>query len=89
MGSGIVFHDATVYQERNEHNLLRDFQDEVPGYLHNDRMRVELEACRLDSKDLERNLVICYEKLTEGAFIPEKELPLLKQWCAAVNRVLQ
>ena len=31
----VLFHAATVYQERNEHDLLRDFRDEIEGYLHN------------------------------------------------------
>jgi hypothetical protein len=28
---GILFHEPTVSQERNEHNLMRDFKDEMPG----------------------------------------------------------
>lgn len=32
----ILFHEATVWQERNEHNLMKDFTDEVSGYLHNE-----------------------------------------------------
>ncbi len=34
----LVFHSATVLQERNEHNLMRDFADEVDGYLNNARI---------------------------------------------------
>jgi hypothetical protein len=36
LGQGVVFHASTVYQERNAHRLLRDFEDEVPGYLLNE-----------------------------------------------------
>ena len=35
----ILFHEPTVEQDRNEHALLKDFSDEVPGYLHNARNR--------------------------------------------------
>ena len=35
LGYGVVFHAAEVYQDRNKHNLIQDFQDEVPGYLQN------------------------------------------------------
>ena len=63
MEEGVVFHSATVFQERNEHDLLRDFADEVPGYLLNDRIRRELEDCNLDKQDLAGSLSKCYESL--------------------------
>jgi hypothetical protein len=31
----ITFHPATVWQERNEHDLLNDFKEEIPGYVNN------------------------------------------------------
>ena len=31
-GKHLAFRDATVYQTRNEHSLIKDFKDEVPGY---------------------------------------------------------
>ena len=31
----ILFHSSNVRQERNEHNLMSDFRDEVSGYLNN------------------------------------------------------
>lgn len=37
-GSQLVFRSATVVQERNEHNLMRDFSEEIDGYLNNDRI---------------------------------------------------
>ena len=36
MGSALTFHQAEVIQQRNVHNLLKDFEDEVPGYLRNE-----------------------------------------------------
>src|SRR6185436_15069807 len=39
----ILFHNATVRQERNEHSLIRDFEDEIPGYLNNARICKMLE----------------------------------------------
>ena len=43
-GWSILFHEATVRQERNDHHLMDDFADEVPGYLHNRRIAATLEA---------------------------------------------
>jgi STELLO glycosyltransferases len=34
-GFRVSFHQPTVEQLRNEHDLMRDFKDEVPGYLQN------------------------------------------------------
>lgn len=87
-GDGVVFHHATVYQERNDHDLLRDFADEVPGFLMNDRIRCVLEACKLDKGDLLGSLSVCYEALVREALIPETELPIIAAWCAALEKLL-
>ncbi len=48
LGSGLCFHSAEVVQERNQHDLMRDFEDEVAGYRWNKRFTSVLEAVRLD-----------------------------------------
>ena len=81
-GWRLSFHAATVCQERNEHDLLRDFEDEISGYLGNKRI-----VSLLDSLDLApgpdtipANLGRCYAALTrEGFFRPEEEA-LLAAW---------
>ncbi|MHC4758899.1 MAG: STELLO glycosyltransferase family protein, partial [Planctomycetota bacterium] len=35
---GILFHEPTMTQQRNVHNLLRDFEQEIPGYLYNTKI---------------------------------------------------
>ena len=85
LGGGVIFHAPTVYQERNEHNLLRDFEDEVPGYRLNDKIRLALDACRLDPPDTIGNLIRCYEALVGGSFLPADELPLLRRWCEGLE----
>ena len=47
-GWSVLFRAATVRQRRNPHDLLRDFRDEVPGYLANREICVALEALRLE-----------------------------------------
>src|SRR5678815_4853218 len=61
----VLFHEPTVWQERNEHDLMRDFRDEVPGYLHNKSICEQLGKLRLRSGvgNLGENLRVCYEKL--------------------------
>lgn len=84
----LSFHNATVYQERNEHNLLRDFEHEIPGYLQNDKMRRLLEDLPLKSgiDFIFDNLHTCYVALTdEGIITDRRELDLLEAWISDVK----
>ena len=82
MGKAIAFRDATVFQERNQHSLIKDFRDEVPGYLNNARIVEILSALTLagDPKDTPANVLLCYEALVRAEIVPAKELPLLQLW---------
>jgi len=80
----ILFHEPTVWQERNEHNLMRDFKDEVPGYLNNSAICEALAKLSL-TKGLDKlhdNLRICYEEIVRMGLIGQQELDLLEAWLA-------
>lgn len=81
-GWSILFHTATVYQERNVHNLIRDFEQEIPGYLNNHKIMESL--CNLDLKSGEQNLVEnllrCYQLLCDKNWVGKEELPILEAW---------
>jgi STELLO glycosyltransferases len=89
MGGAVAFHASEVVQERNEHNLLRDFQDEVPGYLNNAKICQLLGELRLKPgrKAVIENMRRCYETLVENGIFPAKELPLLKAWLADLKTI--
>jgi hypothetical protein len=87
LSEGVVFHSPTVRQDRNEHDLLRDFRDEIEGYLNYDRVRGALEDCVLDGGDMARSQVRCYEALIGRDLLPADELPILSQWCRALERL--
>jgi hypothetical protein len=78
----VLFHEPTVWQERNEHDLMRDFRDEVPGYLHNKSICEQLGKLSLRSgrENLGDNLQVCYEKLVSMELIDRKELELVSAW---------
>jgi hypothetical protein len=82
-GLGVMFHGATVWQERNQHDLQRDFADELPGYLHNDAMRRELVALPLPA-DLSVRAMMerCYEALMRRGWVGAGEEELLEAWFA-------
>ncbi len=81
-GWGILFHAATVFQERNAHNLLRDFEEEVPGYLHNGQIRQVLDALDLPqgNEQLPAAMRACYRELVDIGLVGAEELALLDAW---------
>jgi hypothetical protein len=82
LDQGIVFHGAEVIQERNDHNLMLDFEQEVPGYLNNESIIQTLSGLSLANgvNEVSSNLVRCYEALIAKNFISSEELPLVKAW---------
>ena len=89
LGLGVVFHGPEMFQDRNPHNLMRDFEQEIPGYLSNDRIRVLLEELPLrEGVDaVNSNLHRCYEALVTAEIVPTNEIPLLEAWlqdCASI-----
>jgi hypothetical protein len=85
-GWSVLFHEATVVQERNSHNLMRDFEDEIPGYLNNRRIAERLDALSLTG-DIGRDMTLCYEALVEVGIIHHEELDLLNNWLNDVATV--
>jgi hypothetical protein len=81
-GWRVAFHSATVYQERNDHNLLKDFEDEIPGYLENERIIETLDALQLSTEpeQIGTNLRKCYEALIRIGVVGAAELALIDAW---------
>ena len=78
----LLFHEPNSAQARNEHDLMRDFADEIPGYLRNAEIcealgRLELRA---GIEYLSDNLRVCYEELVRMGVVDVKELELLGAW---------
>ena len=89
MGANLVFDDADVFQERNPHNLMRDFLDEVSGYLNNDNIVDALGRLELSPgvDQVIANLVSCYNTLVSIGVVPDKELPLVAAWVEDCKRL--
>lgn len=82
MDLGVAFHAPEVNQERNYHDLNRDFSDEVPGYEQNRKIAKILDQTQLSPSEqsVGANLKHCYERLVEAEIFPEKELALVDAW---------
>ncbi|HEY0946618.1 MAG TPA: STELLO glycosyltransferase family protein [Opitutaceae bacterium] len=82
LGYELEFHRADVHQLRNEHDLLRDFDDETVGYLRNDEIRRILDSVLLLSGTdyLKDNMFRCYEALVDAEVVGREELTLVRAW---------
>lgn len=81
-GWRIVFHEATVFQERNSHDLLRDFRDELDGILLNKTAAAALDRLPLEvgEEAIPENMLRCYEALSRLKLVGADELRLLRAW---------
>jgi hypothetical protein len=89
-GWGVLFHKPTVYQERNEHDLIVDFSQEIPGYLNNHIIAEELEKLSLlpGKENIQSNMLVCYEALIKLQLVEIEELKLLQSWFDDINQIL-
>ncbi len=79
----VLYHSPTVFQERNEHNILKDFEDEIPGYLNNFKIMKTLQELNLKSgeENIFDNLMTIYKIMLKNKWITDKkELNLLENW---------
>ena len=90
-GWSILFHKANVWQERNEHNLLKDFEDEIPGYLNNSAIGKALGALDLPAgqEHIYNNLIKCYDTMIENGWVGAEEKALVAAWCEDLQSVLK
>jgi hypothetical protein len=85
----VLFHKPTVYQERNAHNLMGDFKDEISGYLHNRKIGERLEGLPLKRgvENIPDNLRFCYDDLARVGLVEARELNLLTAWLADLSDI--
>jgi hypothetical protein len=87
-GKNIAFRQATMYQARNKHSLIRDFADEISGYLNNAKIMEILHSTELSDNPYQigMNMRICYERLVEANIIPRDELRLVDLWLKDIEK---
>jgi hypothetical protein len=81
-GWSVLYRGSDVSQKRNEHSLMRDFVDEIPGYVNNRRIGERLERLKLTAgpENIGANLIRCYEELVRLGVVGVEEIPLVKAW---------
>ena len=68
---------------------MRDFTDEVPGYLNNRAIGAALDELDLKPGEdrLGENLRLCYETLIRNDWVGKQELALVDAWLADLSSV--
>ncbi len=79
-GYALGFTEATVVQERNPHNLLADFADEIPMYLHGADVPALVSRVIEPGASVADNLSRAYDALREAGLVQPAELPRLQAW---------
>jgi len=85
----ILFHSATVWQERNAHDLMKDFKDELIGYLNNKEICSRLQSLTLlpGTEHIAANMRLCYEEFIAMGLIQQEERPLLDAWLSDIKAI--
>jgi hypothetical protein len=78
-GYRLGFTAATVVQKRNEHDYFKDFESEVPMYLHAEKS-LEAVVRSIGNGSVADNLLNAYEALLKINVVEEREITVLKEW---------
>ncbi len=86
-GYSLGFTPSTVTQERNPHNYLRDFKEEILIYLHSEEIVNITKKALQEKVSMSENMLLAYEALVQAKLVPPEEIPLLKAWIKDVESV--
>lgn len=78
---------ATVYQNRNYHDYMKDFVDEIPVYLNSKVIVSKVVDSVSPNIGIEDNLLKCYEVLARDNIISTLEIDLLRLWINDVQKL--
>lgn len=86
-GYQLGFFEATVYQDRNQHDYMKDFASEIPCYLYAEKVVDIVTGCVTSRYTMEDNLFNAYESLHRHQIVNKEELPLLTAWLKDIREV--
>ena len=84
-GYRLGFTEATVLQERNPHDYMKDFESEIPCYLHPNRVIAAVSRAIDKGNTVAENLRLAYAELAKENIVSAQEIELLDLWLADIN----
>lgn len=79
-GETITFHPPIVRQDRNQHDLLKDFIDEHHLYLFSENLVADLLDLNLAGLSTSNQMIACYEVFEKRGIIKATELEIIQAW---------
>ncbi|MDQ6860280.1 MAG: STELLO glycosyltransferase family protein [Verrucomicrobiota bacterium] len=79
-GYHLGFTSATVVQERNPHDYLKDFESEIPCYLLSQKVADTVSGAVRETASVSENLHAAYEALLVAGVVKDEELRVLNAW---------
>lgn len=79
-GLRVGFTGPTVFQERNDHDFLKDFESELPLYLHAERFFSTAAGAVRRNRPITDNLFNAYEAFARDGWVEKSELDILSAW---------
>ena len=85
-----VHFSVLVGQNRNVHDLMKDFTDEIEGYKRNNEFIDIIDKIKLKRgvKNINKNLLFLYKNLIQKNFFKKKELKLVQAWIYDIEKML-
>ena len=85
------FGGSTVVQRRNPHDYLKDFESEIPVYIHSEETLDTVVNClsKLNKQSIPEDMVSAYSALKEKNIVQEKEMALLIAWIEDIRRLMK
>lgn len=88
--ANVLFYSPTVWQERNEHDLMDDLKQETGLYAHIKDVSKKLENLNIKSGEqfFQENMIKCYEIYKQYNFITDLEFQLIDAWFKDLGNIL-
>jgi len=87
-GQNVAFAQSTVFQERNPHDYLKDFEDEIPVYLQVEAAtKIAINVVR-KTQTVTQNIEAVYLALNREGLVEDKEIDLLSAWLSDIAKFM-
>ncbi|MCX6757177.1 MAG: STELLO glycosyltransferase family protein [Candidatus Nomurabacteria bacterium] len=88
-GYRLGFGLATVVQERNPHDFMKDFESEIPMYLNTEEVvDTTLQSINQSkNNNIIGNISLVYKNLKNKGIVEERENELLDAWCRDLKKM--
>lgn len=86
-GYSLGFTGANVFQERNPHDYMKDFDSEIPVYQHSRAVFEIASQAASRNQSIESNLLAVYSGLQRAGIVVDAEMDALRAWLGGLENI--